>query len=402
MPKTTNLYTCGPTVYNYAHIGNLRSYVMSDIIYRIAKETKTGPVKWVINITDVDDKTIKNTIAKFGQETNVNDLKNYTDLYYKYFLQDLDRLNIERKGINFIKVSEVIPQIQDFIIRLIDKGYAYRADDGSTYFSIDKYQEKFGNYGKLVGSKFLEGKQADISNTQAQTRHKADEYDKDNINDFALWKARAKEDGNIFWNHLLLGEGRPGWHIECSAINYLAFNGESTDIHTGGVDLIFPHHTNEIAQSEALMDKDFAHQWYHSEHLLVEGQKMSKSLGNIYTLPDLMAKGFSPLAYRYLLLQANYKQQVNFTWESLESAQKGYLNLQKKIAKIKNQTNFWSRWRAKLSKEELTNFHNKLQTINTAILLADTQSLINNTKLTPAHKLALIKKYDQILGLNLA
>lgn len=402
MPKTTNLYTCGPTVYNRAHIGNLRSYITSDIIYRITKEIKGGSIKWIVNITDVDDKTIKNTIAEFGARANVNDLKNYTNRYYQYFLQDLNKLNIKRRAIKFIKVSEVIPQIQDFIIRLIDKGYAYKAEDGSTYFSIKQYQEKFGNYGKLVGDKFLEGKQAGVSINHTERRNKADEYDKDNINDFALWKARDKEDGNIFWQHPILGEGRPGWHIECSTINYLAFNGESTDIHTGGVDLIFPHHTNEIAQSEALMDKNFVHQWHHSEHLLIDGQKMSKSLGNIFTLTDIENKGFLPLSYRYLLLQANYRQQINFTWTALESAHKGYLNLQKKIVKLKNQTTYWSRWRVKLSKEELTNFHHKIKTHNTATLLADVQLFVNNTELAPAHKLALIKKYDEILGLNLA
>lgn len=393
--KKTNLYTCGPTVYNYAHIGNLRSYVMADLVYRINRQLNPAQkVNWVVNITDVDDKTIKQTIAEFGPEASRRELEQYTKRYYQIFLQDLEQLNIETGKIRFIKVSAVMPQIQAFIVDLIDKGYAYKADDGSTYFNLEKYQRDFGNYGQLVGDKFLEGK-------QIGARIKNDEYDKSNLSDFALWKARDKDDGNIYWEHPLLGQGRPGWHIECSAINHLAFGGESTDIHTGGVDLIFPHHTNEIAQSEAHTGQTFVHHWHHSEHLLIDGQKMSKSLGNIFTLPDLITKGFSPLAYRYLLLQANYKQQINFTWESLDSAQKGYLNLQKKIAKIKKQTTFWTRWQTKLREEDLANFRNKIKTYNTAVLLADMQSLINNGELAPAYKLALVKKYDQILGLKL-
>jgi cysteinyl-tRNA synthetase len=273
-----NLYTCGPTVYNYAHIGNLRSYIMADLLYRTLKYDGYKP-KWVMNITDIDDKTIKGAIAKFGQDATVENLREYTKFYLDEFLKDLGEVNVLKDEITFIRVTDVIKETQDFIVSLIDKGYAYKADDGSTYFSIEKYQKDFGDYGELVGNKFLEGK-------KVGARVAVDEYEKENLSDFALWKAWDKKtDGQIFWDHPQLGKGRPGWHIECSVINKIGFKGEPTDIHTGGVDLIFPHHTNEIAQSQALAGKgNFVHHWFHSEHLLVDGKKMSKSAGNFYTL----------------------------------------------------------------------------------------------------------------------
>lgn len=404
-----NLYTCGPTVYNFAHIGNLRSYVFADIIYR-SEKFRGHKVFWVINITDVDDKTIKNTQKEFGEGANLTDLKKYTDKFYQAFLSDLVKLNVSTQDIRFIKVSEVIPEIQDFIVKLIEKKYAYKADDGSTYFDIEKYQNDFGHYGHLVGEKFLEGKKIGAGATGSpQARIKADEYDKENLNDFALWKGREKADANIFWPHPLLGEGRPGWHIECSAINKLAFMGEATDIHTGGVDLIFPHHTNEIAQSEALTGQPFVIEWRHSEHILVDGQKMSKSLGNLFSLTDLENKNFDPLAYRYLLLQTGYKQKVNFTWESLEASAKGYNNLKKKIANIKKQVNLISRIIALLGQTPATgkpgdyinDFTNKISDLNTASALATLQAVIADDQLTPVQKIKLVAKFDLVLGLSL-
>lgn len=409
--KALNLYTCGPTVYNFAHIGNLRSYIFADLVYRsksVNWQTPKQNVKWVMNITDIDDKTIRNTIEKFGAKAEVKDLKKYTEQYTKLFLQDLNKLNVSVSGIKFIKVSEVIPQIQDFIIKLIDKGYAYKAEDGSTYFNIEKYQQDFGHYGDLVGKKFLAGK-------KIGARVKVDEYDKDDLSDFALWKAREKNDANIFWSHPILGEGRPGWHIECSVINQVAFNGETTDIHTGGVDLTFPHHTNEIAQSEALTGQTFVHEWLHSEHLLVDNKKMSKSLGNIFTLEDLEKKGFNPLAYRYLLLQTSYKQKVNFTWESLEAAQKGYDNLKRKIKALKKQLSWWQRLfvgtitrrlpsglpEGSLRADYLSEFSSKISTFNTASALASLQLVISTKDLTTSQKLKLIAKFDEVLGLKL-
>jgi len=399
-PAKLKMYTCGPTVYNFAHLGNLRSYVLADLLYR-AKKFSGEKVKWVMNITDVDDKTIRNTISEFGEGSGAEELAKYTDKYYQAFLQDLEKLNVSVSDIKFIKVSEVIPQIQDFIIKLIDKGYAYRAEDGSTYFSIEKYQQDFGHYGELVGDKFLEGK-------KISARVKNDEYTKDDLSDFALWKAREENDGQIFWSHPILGEGRPGWHIECSVINDVAFGGEATDIHTGGVDLIFPHHTNEIAQSEAYSGQPFVKEWFHNEHMLVDNQKMSKSLGNIYALTDLEQKGFSPLAYRYLLLQTNYKQKVNFTWESLTAAQKGYGNLKNKIAKIKEGGSPTSRSQVVLpdsplrkTDDYLQDFSSKLPTLNTASALATLQSVINAKDLSSPQKLELVAQFDQVLGLKL-
>ncbi len=415
-----NLYTCGPTVYNLAHIGNLRSYVLADLVYRAKKFSGQNP-KWVMNITDIDDKTIKNTVAEFGEKAGVEDLKKYTEKYTEIFLNDLNKLNILTKEVEFIKVSEVIPQIQDFIIKLIDKGYAYQADDNSTYFNIEKYQKDFGHYGELVGKKFLEGKKIGAGSTGSpQTRVKVDEYDKDNLSDFALWKAREVNDANIFWRHPVLGEGRPGWHIECSVINNIAFKGKTTDIHTGGVDLIFPHHTNEIAQSETLFGpkavqagKKFVKEWFHSEHLLVDGKKMAKSAHNFYTLTDLEEKSYSPLAYRYLLLQTNYKQKVNFTWESLDAATKGYQNLKNKIANLASleaklpeisrgessslpEVSPWE-----ISESYLADFSQKISTLNTASALASLQSVLSAPNLSPTQKLELIIKFDEVLGLKL-
>lgn len=316
-----NLYTCGPTVYNFAHIGNLRSYITADLLYRTLKADGYNP-KWVMNITDVDDKTIKGTIEAIGPQATAENLREYTDSYYKKFLKDLSAVNVNIDEIKFIKVTDVIPQIQVFILNLIKRGYAYRADDGSVYFSIEKYQKDFGDYGALVGEKFIEGK-------KVGARVKVDEYEKDNLSDFALWKAHTPADGNIYWDHSELGKGRPGWHIECSVINFLAFDGEPTDIHTGGVDLIFPHHSNEIAQSQPLY-KPFVNTWSHCEHLQVDGQRMGKRFNNFYTEEDLQSKGFTGADFRYFLLSSHYRNQQNFTWEGLlaaRTARERYQNL---------------------------------------------------------------------------
>lgn len=399
--KSVNFYACGPTVYNYAHIGNLRSYIFADLLYRTL-HFAGYQVNWVMNITDVDDKTIKGTIAKYGPEAGVAELKNYTEEYTQAFFADLDKLNIERKNIKFIRVTDVIPQIQKFIVDLIEKGYAYKADDGSTYFSINKYQEIFNNYGELVGDKFLEGKQIGAGSAGSpQARVKVDEYEKDNLSDFALWKAKTQEDGNIYWEHETLGDGRPGWHIECSVINHVAFGNKTVDIHTGGVDLSFPHHTNEMAQSEAHNDKPFVKYWLHPEHLFVDNKKMSKSLNNFYTLADIKDKHFNPLAYRYILLQSSYKQTNNFTWESLEAGARGYENLKSKIVNLKKQTNFFKLMLAKIDESYLKDFQTKIGTLNTAASLASLQGVLSAKDLTPTQKLVLIKKFDEVLGLKL-
>jgi cysteinyl-tRNA synthetase len=323
-----NLYTCGPTVYNYAHIGNLRAYIMADLLYRALK-LEGYNLKWVMNITDIDDKTIKGAIAKFGAGATVENLREFTKFYFDEFLKDLGEVNVLKDEITFIRVTDVIPQIQDFVIGLIKKGYAYKAEDGSTYFSIEKYQKDFGDYGVLVGEKFIEGK-------KVGARVAVDEYEKENLSDFALWKAwNSSSDGNIFWDHPELGKGRPGWHIECSVINQIGFGGQVTDIHTGGVDLVFPHHTNEIAQSQALLGKDkFVKHWFHSEHLLVDGKKMAKSAGNFYTLQDLKKENpYIGNVLRYSFLQAKYSAQQNFTKNSLAASQQAIVGIYSLLTK---------------------------------------------------------------------
>ena len=281
-----------------------------------------------MNVTDVDDKTIKGTLATYGPDATVDQLRNFTQTYFDSFISDLKEANILTDEIEFIRVTDKIKDIQQFIVDLVKKGYGYVTDDG-IYFSIEKYQQDFGDYGQLVGEKFLEGK-------KIGARVAVDEYEKENLSDFALWKSYNKEtDGNIFWedsikdDNVKIPNGRPGWHIECSVINRVAFNGEPTHIHTGGVDLAFPHHTNEIAQSQALLGKgNFVHHWFHSEHLLVDGKKMAKSAGNFYVLQGLESLAtLAPWAFRYLTLQSHYRTQQNFTVDSLTAASNGVINL---------------------------------------------------------------------------
>jgi cysteinyl-tRNA synthetase len=321
--RPVRLYTCGPTVYNYAHIGNLFSYISADTLYRTLKFLGYD-VNWVMNLTDIDDKTMKGAIAEHGDAATVSDLQAWTKKYADEFKKDLVSINVlssvDDPKITFINVTDKIAAIQEFVLKLIEKGYAYKADDGSTYFSIEKYQTDFGDYGALVGKGFMEGK-------QVGARIKNDEYSKDDLSDFVLWKAHQPDEAQIFWDHPVLGRGRPGWHIECSVINHEAFDHHSTDIHTGGVDLIFPHHTNEIAQSQPLVNP-FCHYWLHSEHVLVDGKKMAKRDNNFFTVPDLAAKGFSGADLRYTFMQGHYRKQQNFSLESITAAQTARARLQ--------------------------------------------------------------------------
>ncbi len=293
------MYSCGPTVYDYAHIGNFRSYIFSDILRRYLEYCGYS-VKLIMNITDVDDKTIKGS-----RKEGVN-LKEYTETYKAAFFEDIKKLNI-KPGFAYPEATEHIREMVGIVSALIEKGYAYKSDDGSVYFDISK----FGDYGKLA--------KLDKKGLKTGARVSQDEYEKDQAQDFALWKAWNEEDGDVSWD-TELGKGRPGWHIECSAMSS-KYLGETFDIHTGGVDLIFPHHENEIAQYEAATGKPFAKWWIHNEHLLVENKKMSKSLGNFYTLRDLLKKGYSPKAIRYLLLSAHYRQKLNFTLKGLDAAE---------------------------------------------------------------------------------
>ncbi len=376
--KSVNFYSCGPTVYGYAHIGNLRSFIMADILFRTLK-SNGNQVKWVMNITDIDDKTIRGCLAEFGNEASIQTLKTYTTKFTEKFIADLRAVGVNTEQIDFIDVSDVIPQIQEFVLKLKQKGYAYTADDGSTYFSIEKYQQDFGDYGNLVGSKFLEGK-------KVNARIKNDEYEKEDLSDFALWKAWDESDGQIFWDHPELGKGRPGWHIECSAINNFAFKGEVVDIHTGGIDLVFPHHTNEIAQSQPL--GPFVKHWVHFEHLLVDSKKMAKSAKNDYTLNDIEGKGFSGLDLRYLLMQSNFRQQTNFTWESLEAAATARMKLQKAVQNTEPQS---------LEEEPNTHtteeFQKFLNIINNNLNTAEALAYTHQNK-------NYFSSFDQILGLQ--
>ncbi len=312
------LYTCGPTVYNYAHIGNFRAYVWEDILKRYLK-FKGFEVNHVMNLTDVDDKTIK------GSQEQKLTLEEFTEKYKKAFFEDLKTLNIEPAD-HYPAATETIGEMVNLVQTLLDKGIAYRGEDGSIYFSI----KKFPKYGKLAN--------IDISKLKVGARVSADEYEKEGIGDFALWKAWDETDGPVFWE-TKLGKGRPGWHIECSAMSS-KFLGESFDIHTGGVDNKFPHHENEIAQSEAASGKQFVRYWLHCEHLMVEGKKMSKSLGNFYTLRDLIEKKLEAKAIRFTLANSNYRQPLNFTIDSVkdnEKTVKGLQNLVERLREIKEE-----------------------------------------------------------------
>ncbi len=292
------MYTCGPTVYDYAHIGNFRAFIFEDLLKRWL-EYRGFKVLHVMNLTDIDDKTIK------GSRSQGIPLKQYTDFYSKAFFEDVKTLNIEPADV-YPRATEHIPEMVTLIKTLISKGLAYKGDDGSVYFAI----KKFHDYGKLS--------KIQVTELKAGARVNVDEYAKEEAQDFALWKAWTPDDGNVYWE-TELGKGRPGWHIECSAMS-MKYLGETFDIHCGGVDNMFPHHENEIAQSEGATGKPFVHVWMHNEHLQVEGQKMAKRFGNYYTLRDLLAKGCDPIAIRYLLLSTHYRQQFNFTFEALGAA----------------------------------------------------------------------------------
>ena len=292
------MYTCGPTVYNFAHIGNFRAYVFEDLLRRWLK-FKGFRVTQVMNLTDVDDKTIRDS-QKAGKT-----LAAFTAEYAKAFFDDVRALNIEPAE-HYPAATDHVPELIAIIAVLMEKGYAYRTEDGSIYFSIDKWP----SYGKLA--------HLDRAGMRAGVRISSDEYEKENVADFALWKAWDEKDGAVAWDSPW-GRGRPGWHIECSAMS-MKYLGPSFDIHTGGVDNIFPHHEDEIAQSEAANGKPFATYWMHCAHLMVEGQKMSKSRGNFHTLRDVLARGYSGREVRYELLATHYRAPLNFTFGSLDAA----------------------------------------------------------------------------------
>jgi cysteinyl-tRNA synthetase len=296
--KTLRLYTCGPTVYNYAHIGNFRAYIFEDLLRRCIKYSGFEVVQ-VMNLTDVDDKTIAGAI-KAGVSLDA-----FTRPYKTAFFDDLKVLNIEPAE-HYPAATDHVPEMIAMIRTLLDKGHAYQSDEGSIYFSVSS----FPGYGKLA--------HLDMAGLRPGARVHQDEYEKENVADFALWKAWDEKDGEVAWDSPW-GRGRPGWHIECSAMatKYL---GESFDMHTGGVDNIFPHHEDEIAQSEGASGKPYVRYWLHCAHLVVDGRKMSKSLGNFYTLRDVISRGFSGREVRYVLMAGHYRQALNFSFDALTAA----------------------------------------------------------------------------------
>ncbi len=293
--KEVRMYACGPTVYDYGHIGNFRTFIAVDLLYRFLKQSGYD-VRYVMNITDVDDKIIHNA-ARDGVS-----VQQYTAKYEQAFLEDSAALNIERPML--VRATEHIPEMVEFIGKLVEKGLAYRTEDGSYYFRI----AEFPQYGKLS--------KKDFAGMEDGARVDVDEYEKDSARDFALWK--APKPGEASWD-TPIGPGRPGWHLECSVMS-MAELGPSFDLHAGGEDLIFPHHENEIAQSESLTGQPFARFWFHARFLLVEGEKMSKSLGNFFTIRDLVLKGHKPSSIRWLLTSVPYRNQLNFTFDGLKSA----------------------------------------------------------------------------------
>lgn len=364
------MYVCGPTIYNYVHIGNLRAYIFSDILRRFLK-SKGYAIKEVMNLTDVDDKTIRDS------QKEKKSLGEFTKKYEKGFLEDIKAMNIELPEV-IPKATKHIREMVLLVKDLLNKSIAYKTEDG-IYFSI----KKFKDYGKLSKIKIKKLK------VGASKRVSKDEYDKEDINDFALWKFYTKEDGDIFWD-TEIGKGRPGWHIECSAMS-MKYLGKSFDIHTGGADLIFPHHENEIAQSEASTGKQFVKYWLHNEWVLVDGKKMSKSLGNFYNLKEIVEKGYSALELRYFYLTKIYRQQLNFTWKGLEDSKTAYQRLKNIISEIKD---------IGINKKYLKEFEEAMNDdLNTPKALQVLWKLVRDDK--AKGKLGTIKKIDEVLGLDL-
>ena len=380
-PPNVGMYTCGPTVYDYPHIGNLRSFLLSDLLGRVL-EYNGYKLTSIQNITDIDDKIIKK-----AKEKNVS-VDSITKEYGRYFLEDIKKLNIRPKD-KMPRATEYIEKMIAFIKVLLDKGLAYKEEDarldstssarqGSVYFDISK----FDNYGKLS--------RVNLSNLKTGTRILSDEYTKDDVQDFALWKAEEKEE---FGYDSPFGWGRPGWHIECSVMSQESL-GETFDLHTGGVDLIFPHHENEIAQSEGKTGKKFANFFVHGAHILVEGQKMSKSLGNFYTLSDIEDNGIDPLTLRYLYLQTHYRQEMNFTWDGLRGAENALERLRGEFAS-------WGE-----AKVGCAEFEQRFkEAVNNDLNLPEALSVVwemVRSDYPGSAKKKSILKFDEVLGLGLA
>lgn len=390
-PGEVRMYTCGPTVYDFAHIGNFRTFMFIDLLRRYLKY-KGYRVLHVMNITDVDDKIIRDSQAK-GLS-----LREFTGTYTQAFFDDLNTLGIERAE-QYPAATDHIPEMVAMVQALVSRGMAYESG-GSYYFKISA----FADYGKLAN--------LDMSGLKAGARVVSDEYEKESVSDFALWKAYVPSDGQVFWE-TPIGKGRPGWHLECSAMS-MKYLGETFDIHVGGVDLLFPHHENEIAQAEGTTGKQFVRYWLHSEHLIVEGKKMSKSLGNFFTLRDLAAKGFSGSAIRYLLLSAHYRQQLNFTFDGLEAARNGLERYNDFIRNLKSYvTDAQGGGATQLIEKAAADFESALDAdlnISGALgvvfdLIRDINRLKADNTLSLAERdaaLALIRRFDTVLNFEAA
>lgn len=384
-----SMYTCGPTVYDYAHVGNFRAYVFEDILRRTLKFAGFDVVQ-VMNLTDVDDKTIK------GARREGISLDEYTGKYVNAFFEDLKVLNIEPAE-HYPAATKHILEMTGLIETLLKKGYAYKSVDGSVYFSV----AKFPAYGRLA--------HLDMDGLRPGARVVQDEYNKENFGDFALWKAWDQDDGDVAWESPW-GRGRPGWHIECSAMS-MKYLGPSMDIHTGGVDNMFPHHENEIAQSECATGESFVKYWMHCEHLRVDGQKMSKSLGNFHTLRDLLNRGYTGREIRYVLLSAHYRQMLNFTFSGLDSARASLSRLDEFAGRVKGVAGDasgntdapdWAKAGISAFGEAIEDDLNTPQALSALFqMVHDGNRAIDDGLLTPAQAagtIALLARMDTVLG----
>ncbi len=382
--EVVGIYTCGPSVYQYAHIGNFRAFIFEDVLVRYLK-FKGYRVKRVMNLTDIEDKAI-DTARKEGKS-----LRELTEYHSKIFFEDMETLNLLPADV-FPRATEHVPEIIEVIKKLMENGYAYCGNDGSVYYDVSKFED----WGKLSHLKLKPGKK----------KIKRDEWGEESaiLSDFALWKSYEKEDGDVFWE-TELGKGRPGWHIECSAMCSKHL-GTRFDIHMGGVDNVYPHHENVIAQNFGAFGKNPSKYWLHCRHLMVNGRKMSKSEGNFYTLRDLIGKGYRPMAIKYLLLSMSYRRRLNFTFEGLEEAGKKLEKLKDSIARLKMADGADNG--EKSAKKAIKKFEKAMDdNLNTGkalkILedLADEISSMNPDKNSSEKLLEVFGSFDSMLGLDL-
>lgn len=397
------MYSCGPTVYNFAHIGNMRAFLFADLLQRVLRVVGQYDLKWVMNITDIDDKTIRgskkgssNWIAEMGVQGDsaIDNLNSFTNLYFDYFIEDISSLGINIEDFYALPfATDYIEEMQELISKIFKNGYAY-INDGSVYFNVKKWAND-DKYGKLFN--------IDFENFISGARVDSDEYEKENVSDFVLWK--AQKDGEPSWDYELDGikcPGRPGWHIECSAMEYELL-GLPFDIHTGGVDLKFPHHEDEIAQSKAGYGYEPTNYWLHNEFLEVEGQKMSKSLGNFYTIRDLLNKGLNPIDIRFAMLSTHYRTKYNFTFNGIESTKKARQRIQEFIYELFDDT-IYGKISINVDDMQQVIFGQLANDLHTPKALAELFNIINSIKINELDKdskdklITLMKKLNLIFG----